>query len=441
MKLKLLACISFTGIIVLSTVHLIFINVTYQDRSYCAREGSMTNIAETMSHMSSPFRSQSWNASRRILAAAMVRNATINCFLPGLFRPLYGNIKRMMNDVGVATKLVEYRRSDRPRFADSRGPPNKSPAYFVLETSFYGGLKHWGWYCDEADYPCYRIILNSEQFDGFLANRSGLTPYLLRCAKNPNCVVWEYSTLNYNKMRTHPFLKSAAVQLLPVMHQPISLHYSADHFREPHAFTPSSSFVNAIKQQMPPLIPLHRRPIDVVFLGILTSRRKILVGKIESRLPFLVNSSRSVFMSGEHNISVRQKIYSNAKICLNIHSSSAETPAEFHRISEMAPFGCVLLSETLVEQIGLDAYQSCGGIRMSSFENIPDVIGEILHDINQTTRRQLWQESQLRTHRWWMEAQAWPVEILNRIFLFRLHRPLLKGFDLFGYTFWIYPSS
>lgn len=115
---------------------------SHQSDLYCSGVGSMRTIANNMIQMSSPVNSSSWHTTRRILLGAKRHNATVNCFLPGIFTPLYGNIKRMMSDIGITTALREYKVQDRPRFhLDRKLQPNRLHNYFVLETSFYAG-KH-----------------------------------------------------------------------------------------------------------------------------------------------------------------------------------------------------------------------------------------------------------------------------------------------------------
>ena len=85
--------------------------------------------------------------------------------------------------------------------------------------------------------------------------------------------------------------------------------------------------------------------------------------------------------------------YQRSKICLIVHSfvggngdphdspttRSTKSPGEYHRLSEMAPSGCLPVVETFGDDVGLEEYyHQCGGVIFSDLAYIPSVIQTLL---------------------------------------------------------------
>ena len=50
-------------------------------------------------------------------------------------------------------------------------------------------------------------------------------------------------------------------------------------------------------------------------------------------------------------------IYSDSKVCLIAHAYDREAGGEYHRLSEVAPFGCIFVMEQISDIVGVDKYQ------------------------------------------------------------------------------------
>lgn len=179
-------------------------------------------------------------------------------------------------------------------------------------------------------------------------------PYLLKCHSSPNCIVWEYSYLNYQWLVDKGLGDS--VVLLPTLHQ---------HRLDPYYAKQSSE---------------EERPIDVVFFGIMTSRRQ----QIRTQLERIASEQgwNIVLEQVEHSgsrLDYMATQYQHSKLCLIVHSFSDKSPGEYHRLSEMAPSGCLPVVESFGDELGIEEYyHQCGGVVFSNLSNIPSVIHSLL---------------------------------------------------------------
>ena len=142
-------------------------------------------------------------------------------------------------------------------------------------------------------------------------------------------------------------------------------------------------------------------------------------------------SDRIIFTSGVTNITQRQHDYARTKICMLIHAFENISAGEYHRWSEVAPFGCVLLSEPIADVLGMEEYQRCGGLIVSSYRHMPRTVNIIMSSIQANVAD--WDAMQSRSHMWWMESLSWSKGILEHFV-----PPQIVSKTLFGVTIYHY---
>ncbi len=199
-----------------------------------------------------------------------------------------------------------------------------------------------------------RILIQTEQY---------FTNHVLLCHDAPNCVVLEFSDYNLVKARNHDSVKDLADSfvLLPVMTQSPTSRLSM--YEPAVAKDPQS------------------RSIDMVFFGLITGRREVLV---ELSNAYAVAHPDWIVRVGK-DISADSigRQYSEAKLCLVAHSYHANSGGEYHRLSEMAPFGCIPVMEHFSDKIGIDIYEKCAGIIFENVTNLVEAAVDVIAKIDQ----------------------------------------------------------
>jgi hypothetical protein len=245
------------------------------------------------------------------------------------------------------------------------------------------------------------IVLQTEQICCTTYGQRML-PYMQLCHASPNCILWEYSQRNWEWLKEQGLGDS--VMLLPILHQHrLNHYYDTDHDssssssrnQKMDAVAQASTEAEQFQHDQPKkLAPLNQRPIDVVFFGVMTPRRKQLQEKLETIakqqhwnlvLEEVANSgSRLDYMANS---------YRNAKICLIIHSfftAGGGNPGEYHRLSELAPSGCVPVVEAFGDVLMVDGennnamgdfYGRCGGVLFADLQELVGTLQAVLYSI------------------------------------------------------------
>ncbi len=238
----------------------------------------------------------------------------------------------------------------------------------LVENAFLAGIRNVTMCVGESCDTMFRLVIQSEQ------HREFLPEYLIKCHQNPNCLIWEYSESNY-AWESKDYNLTDSVMIVPTM-----IQNRFDHM------APTSESI----------LPPDRRDIDVVFFGLMNSRRIKLNEQI-MKLP----SVKQTKLEQNTNTSHIVDAYGRAKICLIAHRFGVFEAAEFHRLTDFIRFGCVPVVEKWVEKTGADEFQKCGGLVMAEYENLPKAIERVLTQDQDTLH-----EMQHRLA-WWEKGIDW----------------------------------
>ncbi|EJK50384.1 hypothetical protein THAOC_30657 [Thalassiosira oceanica] len=249
------------------------------------------------------------------------------------------------------------------------------PGVTLVETKFTNSS------CPLDDEKCVdqgRIFLQTEQIIRWAPMKI--------CHASPNCVIADFSQYNLYLERRKEVGDS--VVLLPIMTQ-----------------TPSR-----LKKYEPDFIkPLKHRPIDIIFYGTPTNRRKILSeeeeyykkhGYPERNITFITNREAIT----TNKVALMGEAYEDAKVCVVVHAHDYETGGEYHRYSEFGPFGCVPVVEFISDYISVEALERCGGFNFVSaqvvFQRAIEIVGLIDRD--------MYQDEQVKAMtQWWKDGIQW----------------------------------
>ena len=234
-----------------------------------------------------------------------------------------------------------------------------------------------------------RIFIQTEQY---------FRSPILWCHEAPNCVILEFSDYNLAKARNHDSIKDLAdsIILLPVM-------------------TQSPGRLSMYEN----VVPLWSRSIDVVFLGAITKRRQALVES--SNVYAAAHLDRLVRVGQEFNVVSIGRQYSEAKVCLVAHSYSANSGGEYHRLSEMAPFGCIPVMERFSDKIGIDIYEKCAGVVFDNMTNLFETADKVLAKIDEG----YYDDRINATVDWWKAGIHWGI-ILQTVYGEKLYQSSLS---------------
>lgn len=205
--------------------------------------------------------------------------------------------------------------------------------------------------------------------------------YFRRCHGDPLCAIWDFSQANWQWLQDRGVGNS--VVIMPILMQ------------NRLGFTANDN-----------LTALPNRPTDIVCFATMTRRRKIFFDQIW-------NSSSHFNISwrvAHTNDNVRQG-YLDSKICLVLHSYSADSAAEFHRLSELVSSGCVPVMESWSEDYSTvsEPFATCGGVVLANLTNLEAAWLETLHSINNASL------DTFASLEWWRRGIQWPT-FLKRVF-------------------------
>lgn len=210
---------------------------------------------------------------------------------------------------------------------------------------------------------------------------------LQACEKSPNCVILEYSDHNYRWMTDELGISSSVVLLPTLLQGRLDSYYRRHH-----------------------LPGVWERTADVAFFGMLTPRRQQILRLIGDPNPN--NPSWNMILE-ENNDKVQiVHTYLTSKICLTVHSYEADSPGEYHRLSEVGVSGCIPVMESFGDRIGLDIYKICGGLVLSDIDKMPYVIAEL---IKESADDAYFDTRMRRRVNWWKNRVEWKG-LLEKLF-------------------------
>jgi hypothetical protein len=222
------------------------------------------------------------------------------------------------------------------------------------------------------------ILIQTEQ----LCCSSYLSDAMFRnlqgCEVSQNCVILEYSEHNYDYMNDLGI--SSSVVLLPTLLQGrLDKYYRRHH-----------------------LPGEWERSTDVAFYGSMTPRREKLLGQINN--PHPDKPAWNMLLEENNEKAQIVQTYLHTKICLAIHAFHANSPGEYHRLSEIGVSGCIPVMENFGETIGLDVYKTCGGLILADFDRLTNTIADILEDTGEEDEHEA---ARQRRSKWWLNRVEW----------------------------------
>lgn len=182
------------------------------------------------------------------------------------------------------------------------------------------------------------------------------------CNNSSNCIVLEFSDYNYKQAILEPFNWGESFVLMPVMTQ------------SPSRLMP---FVPDI------LLNITERSVDMVFFGAITTRRKFILEKSSAYIDLHPEKMHIIEMLNPNEKQRMADRYKDAKVCLVAHSYSDLSGGEYHRLSEIANFGCIPVMERFADRIGIERYETCGGVVFAEKNELFETAIEIIEKVDE----------------------------------------------------------
>jgi len=338
---------------------------------------SLTEMAVRMANYSTPLESLSWEKNRKVLLGSNRFHLTKAKKRNDIFASVTDNIVELLTSYGL-TQFVN----------DTVDSDIANNDVIVVENLCYSvrGNQCRGSKCNTIP----RIVIQAEQ----VRNSKLTSPtykYLINCHESPTCVVWDFSDSNFEWLK--------------------SINVSESCMLVPHMF--HSRFKSFIPAEGG-LVPIHNRSMDVAFFGLITRRRYSF---LEKHIDPKGNGTLSTFnIKFEKNMNVHTvtKAYADSKICLSVHSFSPDSAGEYHRLSEMNRFGCIMIMESFGDTFLEDTLSRFGGVMFAAYNDLPGTIERELEKINTSSFEEL-NRHQIAVDKWWEENEIQWNGLLEKI--------------------------
>ena len=341
-----------------------------KENDFCRTKGSLHELTFRLANYSSPVGSPSYLKMKQILDSGASK-FYINCEAP-IFSSVQENIVQMLQGYG----LTRVPRS--PLDNDNDDAKNENDT-IMIEMSFYGRKRQSNCVSDQKQHCPPRIILQAEQLATVWRQYES---YLRSCHETPNCIIWDFSDNNYRVAATNGI--SDSFLLLPIMTQ--------SRLGQPDTVP-----------------PLKERTVDLSLFGLITKRRAMLKEKLQEQGLQQNKNNFSMLIQTEKNGDRLRESYLNSKVCLIVHSYIPNASAEYHRLSEVAPMGCILVVEDHADTVARTAYQTCGGVILANYSEIPQVLSYVLDNY------ETWSNNLTQYMEWWKRGIRWG-DVLTTIF-------------------------
>jgi len=340
---------------------------------------SLTEMAVRMANYSTPPESPSWKKNRKVLLGSNRFHLTKTKRRNDIFSSVTDNIVELLTSYG----LTQFDNAT----VDSDIANNDVIVVEMLVHSL-GGNQCRGSQCDTIP----RIVIQAEQVRNSKLT-SPVYKYLIHCHESPTCVVWDFSDSNFDWLK--------------------SINASDSCMLVPHMFH------SRFKSLIPPgpeggLVPLHNRSMDVTFFGLITRRRKWFHEKNFDPQRNGTLSAFNIRFEKNMNVHTVAKAYADSKICLTLHSYYPDSAGEYHRLSEMNRFGCIVIMESFQDTLLEDTLSRFGGVIFASHADLPGVIERELEKINGTSFEEL-NRHQNAVDKWWEENEIQWNGLLEKI--------------------------
>jgi hypothetical protein len=246
---------------------------------------SLNEMTISMAKYSSPPGSKSFLKHQRIFAHAtkfhILRHGPKN----NIFSDITQNLIQMFESYGLVESLNEI--------IDSDMEGNHT---IMVELSFNHHDKVPAKCTGSTCHTIPRISIQAEQ----ITKKAWAPDFVHGCHASPNCLIWDFSDKNFDWAKTLPTNASESFLIVPHMfHDRLRGWYPKDE--------------NEIK-------PYGERSEDAVFFGAYTSRRKVFENKFINNNDGTLSRYKVTFRKKMRPFRVLTEGYSNAKICLVVHS-------------------------------------------------------------------------------------------------------------------------
>lgn len=329
-------------------------------------QSSLNEMVIAMSKYLCPEGSATWIKNRRILSQAKIFFIMEQ---DNIFNDTTANIIKMLEGYGLQRFINETVDSNIVLNYDTVILQHTYSDHSSIPVGCHGSK------CDKIP----KIALQTEQ----IKDMPWAIEYVKECHESPICVLWDFSQVNFEWAQKHNF--SDSFMVVPYMFHD---RYSSD-------YPPTDN----------DLLPYWNRPLDVVFFGSLTRRRKIFRNR-NIRNPTGILSKYNVEYKKVRDDSTQIQAYKTSKICLNIHSYSPDSGGEFHRLSDFKRFGCIPIMETFVDDIAEGVLRSCGGVIFAKIHEMPYLIDQVLHNLT-VSNPDIQRKKQLAVYHWWQGKIEW----------------------------------
>jgi hypothetical protein len=320
--------------------------------TYCMKLGLLNEIVFDMVDYSSPQGSMSYNKLHRILNQAS--SFYVNLGVP-IFDDVAKNVATMLKGYGLQQETSPMNRNDVIHIEASVKPRSVADG------------------CTESP----RIVIQTEQLNV-------LGPWYLNslrnCHASQNCIVWEFSDYNYEWEKRHGL--SDSVVLIPILIQ--------------------TRLTTGLEVDFTDTKPLNERSLDVVFFAYMLERRLQLRQEIIDKHP-----DWNIQFEDNSQIQAMVKAYRDAKVCLVAHAYHSKSGGEYHRLSELATFGCIPVMEEFSDSIAIDDYALCGGVVFAPYESLTETVSTVLQDIDANER------DYTKHAEWWRRGIHWDSILLQ----------------------------
>lgn len=313
-------------------------NILDENKTFCNNSSNSLRIEYIKyANKYTPKYSEAWLKTSNLLNIAK-RNQRILIVLMN-FDGIVNRVKEMLLEYGISQVLT---------FLE---PENEflaiyKPGYdVVIEMSYFGAVCTYTnssiYIKQNENHLHYRIILQSEQLNGRFS--VPILNHLKYCDMFYNCTIWEYSDFHMNILKNYK-LKSPI--LLPIMHQKLS---TMNNINQLHNFRKRK---------------LYDRPNDIVFIATMLKRRLTFHNDIAKE------KFQNIVIGMENDQGKINSYYANAKICLSMHISDDYSAGEYHRLSNIIQFGCMIIFESVADILGVELMNKCGNINFQSYSQL-----------------------------------------------------------------------
>lgn len=333
---------------------------------------SLNEMAISMAKYSAPLGSPTWRKIKRVLSQAKYYHIPEQQNNIKIFKDSTKKLMEMLDGYGLVRIKNETINSDIV-LNDT----------ILLEYSIYSHDIHPKHCTGSKCNTIPRISLQTEQIRAM----RWAADFIRQCSSSPNCIIWDFSRINYDWAKTH--LNSSSSESIMIV--PLLFH---DRLQDMY---PSGE---------DELLPYHDRTLDMSFFGLITQRRRefqrryILGGDNATLSPYKVQYRKLMFLGPQVDA------YKKSKICLVLHAFMSDSAGEYHRVSDFKRFGCIPVMESSSDIETQRTLAACAGIVFADYDHLASTVVSVLNNLDKTDASVL-RRNQLKVDNWWRHGIQW----------------------------------